>query len=393
MWCVLPVSAWVSSHSPKTHVAVRIIGSNSVVKEGEDASLFCQLVETNETLTRITWQKRTRETQTNRNFFTISAGGKTEYLNGLGNRVEFIGNLQEFVGTIRLKNVTLLDEGLYTCIINIFPSGPFEKAIALHVLVPPTVSVNTAVVPVAGQSEVTLVTCTAAKARPAAEVSWRLGALSDSLKVQTNQSVDPDGTYTVKSHLIGAPSKELNQQKVQCLVNHTSLNKEQILDYALIIHYPPQIVNILSVPSTPQEFRCVADANPPATKFIWSRVNNLSGQADDKLIEASDKLVIQLNSDNNGLYLCKASNLYGNGTGSLYFNVSGDSGTNTLIWSLSGIVLLLFLFLILYCKFCLPANCKLPPNPWNRNRNEGHNRVPNDPPQPTNNQESSETGI
>ncbi|KAL6484394.1 hypothetical protein MHYP_G00064390 [Metynnis hypsauchen] len=316
--------------------AIRVIGQSTTVTVGQDATLFCQLVDTNERLTRITWQKRTRETLTNKNFFYITPEGKTENVNGLGVRTEFIGNITEIIGTILLRNVTLLDEGIYTCIFNVFPSGPFETEVYLNIRIPPVVSVTTDVIPVAGESEVTLATCTAAKSRPAADVSWRLGALSNSVKVQINVSADPDGTYTVKSFLIGVASKDLNQQKVQCSVNHTSLNKELILDYTLIVHYPPQVVYIISVnvPTTSQEFQCVVDANPKPT-FTWSRENKALSSHDE-----ADRLIIPLTPDSNGLYFCNVSNQYGNGTGTLYMQVSKES--TPVCW-------VLFTFLLLGC--------------------------------------------
>ncbi|XP_036426384.1 nectin-1-like isoform X2 [Colossoma macropomum] len=326
---------WVVLHIQLCHIitAVSVIGLGATVKAGDEATLFCQLVETNERLTRITWQKRTRETLTNKNFFIINSDGKTENINGLGVRTEFIGNIQETTGTILLKNVTLLDEGVYTCIFNIFPSGPFETEIHLSVLVSPVVGVTTDVIPVVGESEVTLATCTAAIARPAAVVSWSLGALSNSVKVQTNISADPDGSFTVQSFLIGEASKDLNQQKVQCLVNHTSLNEELILDYTLIIHYPPQVVSIIpvNVPTTSKEFQCIVDANPQPT-FTWSRENKVLSSPVN-----ADRLIIPLTSDSNGLYICNVSNQYGNGIGTLYVNVSREC--TAVCWSLFIILL------------------------------------------------------
>ena len=114
--------------------AIRVSGRSVTVIVGDNAQMFCQLVETNEKLTRITWQKRTREILTNKNFFVITPEGKTENINGLGDKAEFIGNTQEIIGSILLKNVLLLDEGVYTCIFNIFPSGPFEAEVHLSVL-------------------------------------------------------------------------------------------------------------------------------------------------------------------------------------------------------------------------------------------------------------------
>uniref|UniRef100_A0A3B4CI93 Ig-like domain-containing protein n=2 Tax=Pygocentrus nattereri TaxID=42514 RepID=A0A3B4CI93_PYGNA len=362
--------------------AIRVIGRSTTVTVGDNARMFCQLLETNEKLTRITWQKRTRETLTNKNFFVITPEGKTENINGLGDRAEFIGNTQEIIGSILLKNVLSLDEGVYTCIFNIFPSGPFETEIHLNVQVPPVVGVTTDVIPVVGESEVTLATCTAAKAQPAADVSWHLGALSHSVKVQTKVSADPEGFFTVKSYLISVASKDLNQQKVQCLVNHISLNEELILDHTLVIHYPPEIVYIRSVnvSATCQVFQCVADANPQPT-FTWSRENkHLSSRVD------ADRLMILLTSDSNGLYVCSASNQYGNGTGTLYVQVFREC--TTVCWILFIGILLLLGFTAIYFvwKFYLISRIiKFTSNLTERMWHFEQDPVATDSPRPTRN--------
>ncbi|KAI4886560.1 hypothetical protein NFI96_027119 [Prochilodus magdalenae] len=309
--------------------SIRVIGLSTSATVGNNARMFCQLVETKEKLTRITWQKKTRGMPINKDFIVITPDGKTEKKNGLGDRTEFIGNIQEINGTILLKNVLLPDEGVYTCIFNVFPSGPFEAGIDLKILAPPDVYVSTNVIPVVGDSEVTLATCTAANALPAADVSWHLGTLSNSVKVKTINNEEPDGTFTVKSHLIGVPSKHLNQQKVRCLVRHPGQDREVVKDYALVIHYPPQVVYIKSVTdstTTSQEFLCVTDANPQPTRFIWSRMNEILPSCDD------DRLTIQLTSDNNGLYMCNVLNPYGNGTGTLYVHIFKDANS-TVCWT------------------------------------------------------------
>ncbi|XP_049341267.1 nectin-1 [Astyanax mexicanus] len=303
--------------------AIYVAGRSSTVTVGEDAILFCQLIGTTERLTRITWQRRTHTSSTNENIFVIIPDGKAESVNGFGDRIEFVGNTKEYNGTVRMKNVTSLDHQIYTCIFNIFPSGPFEKEINLNVYVPPDVSVFPDVTPVVGDSEVILVSCIA-RSRPASEVTWNLGDLNSSLKIKTDVSAGPNDYYTVSSRLIGVPSKELNEQNVQCVVNHTSLKKEIVQNYALVIHYPPQIVYITSVnpPTSHQEFLCIADANPKPTLYIWSRVNKtLTGRVD------VDRLEIPLNSDSNGLYKCNASNQYGNGVGTLRMQISTDCTT------------------------------------------------------------------
>lgn len=89
---------------------------------------------------------------------------------------------------------------------------------------------------VSDHAEVTLASCEASSARPAAEVLWRLGALNDSLRTETSITQHSDGTFTVVSHILGAPSKHLNQRKIQCVVKHSTLTKELELDYVLNVH-------------------------------------------------------------------------------------------------------------------------------------------------------------
>lgn len=82
---------------------------------------------------------------------------------------------------------------------------------------------------------VTLASC-AWNARPAAEVLWRLGAHSDSLRTESSRTQLSDGTVTVVTHILGAPSKHLNQKKVQCVVKHSSLTTPLELDYVINVH-------------------------------------------------------------------------------------------------------------------------------------------------------------
>ncbi|XP_047671238.1 nectin-4-like [Tachysurus fulvidraco] len=216
--------------------AIKVIGRDGTVTAGDDAQLFCEAIETTEPLTTIWWQRRTKKKPTNTDFLVITSSGKEEHINGLRDRVKFAGNLAVLDGSILLSNVTLLDEGIYTCIFSIFPSGRNETEIRLTVQVPPVVTVGTDVPAVAGDTEGILATCTAANAKPAAEVSWSLGALNNTVKVQNTVTVDSEDRYTVKSNLIGTASKDLNQKKVQCVVTHPGLKQELELNYILNIH-------------------------------------------------------------------------------------------------------------------------------------------------------------
>ncbi|XP_051565873.1 poliovirus receptor homolog isoform X3 [Myxocyprinus asiaticus] len=306
---------------------VNVVGHDTAVLNGQNATLFSQLTETKDNITSIVWQKKTREDPEKKTFFIIRQDGKTEHRNGLGDRVKFIGNIAEKKGSIQLVEMRILDEGIYTCIFNLFPSGPFETNINVTVLVPPVV-ILTEKAPVAGNLEVTLASCFACNARPAAEVFWRLGALNNSLRTETSHTVHPNGTVTVVSILLGVPVKYLNQRMVQCVAKHNTLTKE--LDYTISIHYPPETLMIFA--DSPTEFHCKVDGNPILTYTWSSRENKIT-----PYYEGSKLLIPRLSSDFNGLYICNASNKYGSSSGSLYLHVHIES--SIICWSLFGFVI------------------------------------------------------
>ena len=101
---------------------------------GESAVLSCKLGDTTETLTQISWQRRTKEKPANDNFYIIESTNKPHFVNGRDDRFNFLGNFGAKDGTIQLSNIALKDEGSYTCIFTLFPSGNLRKDIPLTVL-------------------------------------------------------------------------------------------------------------------------------------------------------------------------------------------------------------------------------------------------------------------
>ncbi|KAK6309725.1 hypothetical protein J4Q44_G00196060 [Coregonus suidteri] len=320
--------------------STQVIGGSRTVVQGEDVDLSCRLIETDEELEQITWQKSTQEEKQNHNFMLISPNGVTNFiaLNGLKGRVQFIGNPSENLGSIRITAARLLDEGTFTCIFSIFPSGTYNVEIPLTVLVPPVVSVTVDVPIVVGENEVVLATCVAAGAKPQAEVRWNTGAFSSLLRTVTNSTQHVNGTTTVLSHLLGAPTRAANQQQVQCVVNQSALTTERSYNYTINIHYPPQAVNItLSEASKATFFLCVADGNPQPN-YTWSRVA-LTWPGSAVRAEGDKLQLISLSSELNGLYVCEASNPYGRATGSLYVHTSSE--TSAACWVLLVVILCL----------------------------------------------------
>ncbi|XP_055734214.1 nectin-3-like [Salvelinus fontinalis] len=339
--------------------STQVIGGWRTVVQGEDVDLYCRLIETTEDLEQITWQKSTAEETQNHNFMLIYPNGVTKFIaaNGLSGRVQFIGNPSENLGSIRITAVRLLDEGIFTCIFSVFPSGAYITEIPLTVLVPPVVSVTVDVPPVTGENEVVLATCVAAGAKPQADVKWKTGTFGSLFKTVTNSRQHTNGTTTVLSHLLGVPTRAANQQQVQCVVNQSALATERSYNYTIDIHYPPQTVNItLSETSKTTVFLCVADGNPHPN-YTWSRVvqpwPGSSVKAEGDILH-----FLSLNSELNGCYVCEASNPYGRATGSLYVHISSE--TSAVCWVLLNVVLCL----IVAAAALIWYRCKYRRFPW-----------------------------
>lgn len=113
--------------------AIRVVNGPVSVTEGDIANLTCVLIETDEDLGQVTWQKRTRQIPENHNFLVIIPPQDVRHVDGLGDRVRFTGDLTKKTGSIQLLNVSLQDEGVYTCIFTVFPSGPHQTEIRLNV--------------------------------------------------------------------------------------------------------------------------------------------------------------------------------------------------------------------------------------------------------------------
>ncbi|XP_072554310.1 poliovirus receptor-like isoform X2 [Paramormyrops kingsleyae] len=315
--------SYILYHS--TTEAIRVVDGPVSVTEGDSANLHCELIETDDALEQVSWQKRTREIPENHNFLVIIPPEDVRHVNGLGHRVRFIGNLTKKTGSIQLLDVSLQDEGVYTCIFTVFPSGPHQTEIRLNVRVRPVVTVMPAAPLVVGSGSGILVTCTAANGRPAAEVSWRIDQLDGPVETVKNMTENPNGTTTVRSYLLVTPTRSMHGREVQCVVNHTALQHEDIVPYRISLHYAPQSVNItLKTSSEDPTFQCDVDANPAPTRYTWSRVN---GEVLNPSIrpEGGRLVFLKMGSELNSLYVCEASNQYGQITGTLFVYTAGVS--------------------------------------------------------------------
>ncbi|XP_063352981.1 nectin-3-like protein [Pelmatolapia mariae] len=315
------MSPWATTHVKNRYLfhftALQVIGGSVTVVQGGIAILPCHVTDTNDDLTQITWQRKTREKPHNDNFLTILPREGPQFVNGGDDRFSYIGNFNKKNGTLQLADVTLKDEGSYTCIFTLFPSGNQKTEIPLNLLVTPFTNVKDNL-PTLGKEEVLFATCTAAGSKPPAEVRWLTGALGDNVRMTTNSTQYDNGTTTTVSSVFGVPTREINGHQVQCVIRCDSLSTEETLPFTIQVYFSPIEVNIRVI--TEESFECVTEANPNAN-FTWSR----SGQS---LLQSAVKVdgatlhLLSLTSDLNGLYHCEASNAYGSKYGQLYVHVA-----------------------------------------------------------------------
>ncbi|XP_031585724.2 nectin-4-like [Oreochromis aureus] len=314
--------------------AFRVIGGNVTVVQGGTAILPCYVIDTTDDLTQITWQRKTTEKPHNDNFLTILPRDGAQFVNGRDDRFKYIGNFNDKNGTLQLSNVTLKDEGSYTCIFTLFPSGNQKTEIPLNLLVPPFTNIKDNL-PTLGTEEVLFATCTAAGSKPPAEVRWLTGALGDNVRSTTNSTHYDNDTTTTVSSLFGVPTREINGHQVQCVISGDSLSREETLPFTIQVYFSPTEVNIRA--KSEDSFECVTEANPSAN-FTWSRSGQSLLQSAVK-VEGAKLQLLSLSSDLNGLYQCEASNTYGSKHGQLYVHVA--SGACSAAWALFGVLLFL----------------------------------------------------
>ncbi|XP_039455924.1 nectin-4-like isoform X1 [Oreochromis aureus] len=314
--------------------ALQVIGGSVTVIQGGTAILPCHVIDTNDDLTQISWQRKTREKPHNDNFLTILPREGPLFVNVGDDRFKYIGNFNEKNGTLQLANVALKDEGRYTCIFTLFPSGNQKTEIPLNLLVPPFTNVKDNL-PTLGKEEVLFATCTAAGSKPPAEVRWLTGALGDKVRTTTNSTHYDNDTTTTVSSLFGVPTREINGHQVQCVISGDSFFTEETLPFTIQVYFSPTEVNIRAI--SEDSFECVTEANPSAN-FTWSRSGQSLLQSAVK-VEGAKLQLLSRTSDLNGLYQCEASNAYGRKHAQLYVHVA--SGTCSAAWASFAVFLFL----------------------------------------------------
>ncbi|KAM6447968.1 nectin-3 isoform 4-T4 [Liasis olivaceus] len=275
---------------------------------GKNVTLKC-IIDINETLTQITWEKiHGKSAQTiavHHPDYGFSVQGEYQ------GRV-LLKNTSLTDASIILINVTFSDSGEYVCKAVTFPLGNSQSSTTVAVLVEPTVSLTkgpNALIDGANQTVAAI--CTAATGKPAAEVVWE-GGLGEMESTSTSY---PNETVTVQSQYKLVPTRFARGRRITCIVKHPALEKEIRMLYVLDIQYSPEVTvtgydgnwyigreNVL--------LRCNADANPLPMEFTWSR---LDGHWPEGLQPSNNTLHFNspLSYNYTGTYICKVANSLG----------------------------------------------------------------------------------
>ncbi|TWW80949.1 Nectin-2 Herpes virus entry mediator B [Takifugu flavidus] len=254
---------------PRVSRAPSVVGRDVSVIQGETGVLLCSVIDTNDSVSQISWEKHTRGHPQNSEFVTITPGSGLKVINGDSDRVKFIGNIDDKNGSLELSGITLMDEGIYTCAFTLYPGGIPEKTISLNVF--------------------------------------------GNLTTIRNAIEHHNGTVTTVSSLVGVPSRELDQQLVQCVVT-SKATKDQTLPFTIQIYFPPSEVNINE--QLDGSFSCDTAAKPKP-EIVWTRIDGSWPESSVTVKDGRLKF-LTMDASLNGLYQCEASNEYGSKYGRLY---------------------------------------------------------------------------
>lgn len=297
---------------------------------GDNVVLRCTFTSSNPTvrITQVTWQKATNGTKQNVAIYNPNMG--VSILPPYGNRTSF-KNPSLNDATLQLSHLELEDEGVYICEFATFPTGNRESQLNLTVWVKPTNRMELAANPITaitGKAEkIPVATCTSTNGKPPGVISWetRLNGETTIKEIRNK-----NGTYTVTSTFMLAPSREAHRQHLTCVVNYLM---ERFTEATMLnVLYEPE-VNVegfdgnwyLNRPDV--KLICKSDANPAVTSYHWTVLN---GSRPRNMEIQNNTLFFKgpVTYDLAGTYVCEATNPVGTRSGLVVVNVT-ESPANT----------------------------------------------------------------
>ncbi|KAF3847459.1 hypothetical protein F7725_020487 [Dissostichus mawsoni] len=228
------------------------------------------------------------------------------------NRIELIrASSQEL--TIKVGDVSLSDDGLYTC--SLFTMPVKTTKAFLTVLGVPSRPEITGFTKPAMEGDIITLTCSTLGSKPAANIRW----FRNDKEVQGSKELNATGkSFTVWSSLQFQVDKGEDGVAYTCSVEHVSLSNPYMTTEVLEVHYAPrlEISKPKIDPLEGQYFKleCVSIGNPIPEPVLWSKDGGELPDIERMIVEGRELTITTLNKTDNGTYRCEASNHLGTST-------------------------------------------------------------------------------
>uniref|UniRef100_A0A3Q3H0R7 Cell adhesion molecule 2b n=1 Tax=Labrus bergylta TaxID=56723 RepID=A0A3Q3H0R7_9LABR len=260
------------------------ITQNVTVVEGRSANMTCR-VDFNDN-TSLQWSNPAQQ--------TLFFGDKKALRD---HRIELVRATSQEL-TIRIGDVGLSDEGLYTCSLFTMPVKT-TKAFLTVLGVPGRPEITGFTKP-AMEGDLITLTCTTSGSKP---------AISQNTTNATGKS------FTVRSSLKLRVDRRDDGVAYTCHVDHVSLSNPYMTTEVLEVHYAPhlEIAKSLIIPQEGQYFKleCVSIGNPIPEPVLWSKDGGELPDIERMIVEGRELTITTLNKTDNGTYRCEASNHLG----------------------------------------------------------------------------------
>ncbi|XP_060688823.1 cell adhesion molecule 2b [Hemiscyllium ocellatum] len=226
------------------------------------------------------------------------------------NRIELVRSSWHEL-SINISDVTLSDEGQYTCSLFTMPVKT-AKAFLIVLGVPQTPVISGFKGPV-NEGDLVDLTCTTVGSKPAANIRWFKG----DKEIQGVKEPDSKGkTFTVRSTLGLQVDRNDDGVAVSCSVDHESLRSSpQVAKQVLDIQYVPSVKIDFSrnFAREGDELRleCRATGNPTPEAVKWKKDGAELPDPDRMVVEGNVLIISALNKTDNGTYYCEAANTMG----------------------------------------------------------------------------------
>ncbi|XP_062982839.1 cell adhesion molecule 2 isoform X1 [Elgaria multicarinata webbii] len=273
---------------------------NVTVIEGETATLTCRVDQNDNT--SLQWSNPAQQTL----YFDDKKALRD-------NRIELLrASWHEL--TIRVTDVSLSDEGQYTCSLFTMPVKT-SKAFLTVLGVPESPQISGFISPVMEGDRMEL-TCKTSGSKPAADIRW---FKNDKEVKDVKYLKEEDAnrkTFTVSSTMNFKADRSDDGAVVSCRVDHESLNSTpQIAMQVLEIHYIP---SVKIIPNTlwPEEGQsitliCESKGKPLPDPVLWTKDGGELPDPERMVVNGRELNINFLNKTDNGTYRCEAENSIG----------------------------------------------------------------------------------